>query len=653
MTQPIRILVVEDAEADYLLIVRSLRTQDLVIESGRVDSAQGLREALSRERWDLVISDCRLPGFTATEALALCRGLVDDIPFIATSGVLEEEQAVSLLKAGAHDFVSKSNFSRLGPAIRRELREAEERRRRRRAERALRQSETRFQTLAVHSPTGIFQTDEEGRVAYLNPAWYRITGMQEGEGLGSGWVRALHPEDREWVANSWFLAVSRREQFQMEFRFLRSENNEVWVVAQGSPHLDDDGCLMGYVGTITDITDYKRIQTRLQESTRAAQSASRSKSEFLTSMSHEIRTPMNVVIGMGDLLLETELDDVQRGYVLKLQESGSNLLELINQILDLSKIEAGQLPIVEEPVDLERLLCEVAGLFEAMAAGKGIALECLYDEKLPAWVMGDKLRLRQILFNLMGNALKFTESGTITLASEVDPESSGKMRLAVTDTGIGIPREQSEKIFSAFTQVDSSLTRRYGGTGLGLTISKRLVEAMDGRIWVDSREGIGSAFHITLPLRPAAPPPQSVPPEAAVVRSEDEIPLRILLVEDSEDNQLLMCTYLKKAPHQVEIAANGEEAVRRVRKESFDLVLMDIQMPIMDGYTATRHIRRWEAETLRPPLPIIALSANALEGEVDRSREAGCSLYLSKPIKKQRLVEAIRQVAGRAGPRDG
>lgn len=385
------------------------------------------------------------------------------------------------------------------------------------------------------------------------------------------------------------------------------------------------------------------LQQALEHAREIAESASRAKSDFLSAMSHEIRTPMNVVIGMGDVLLESNLGQEQQDHVMRLQAAGNSLMELINQILDFSKIEAGHLQIIEEAVQVRPLLAEARELLQVIASGKGLGIHCEVADEVPEWLVTDGVRLRQVLFNLLGNAIKFTEQGGITLRAGVTP-GAPRLHVSVEDTGIGIDTEYLDRIFDPFTQADASIARRFGGSGLGLTLSRRLVERMGGHIWVESHKKAGTTFHVELPLRPTTAPISSITASPVPDRVEVCPALRILLVEDSEDNRLLVRTFLKNTPHHVEIALNGEEAVRQVESEPFDMVFMDVQMPVMDGYTATRLIRQREAETNRKPLPIIALTAHALDGEAERSQQAGCSLYLSKPIKKQRILDVINQI---------
>jgi PAS domain S-box-containing protein len=399
----------------------------------------------------------------------------------------------------------------------------------------------------------------------------------------------------------------------------------------------------------------QRAEEDLQRAKGSAESANRAKSEFLTTMSHEMRTPMNAILGMADLLAESSLREEQRDYVRIFQKAGANLLDLINDILDLSKVESGHFELEAIGFDLGGLLEKIIEMMVSRAQDRGLRLTLEILPGVPSGLVGDPKRLRQILINLIGNALKFTERGSVTLCVEPDPGgAAGWLRFSVVDTGIGIAADKTEMIFGRFTQADSSTTRKYGGTGLGLAISKGLVELMGGRIGCTSEVGKGSTFFLTAPFEirgemeiqesaePAAP--ATPPVELAGPRPIS----RILIVEDSEDNIVLMNAYLKDCGFELDFAENGKIAVEKAKSGKPDLVLMDVQMPVMDGLEATRAIRQWEARTHAHPIPILALTAHAAEEEIGKSLAAGCTEHLTKPIKKATLLEAIsRHIGGK------
>ncbi len=406
--------------------------------------------------------------------------------------------------------------------------------------------------------------------------------------------------------------------------------------------------MLGPIGLqLGQVTIRQRAAEDLRRAKASAEFANRSKSEFLTTMSHEMRTPMNAILGMADLLSESPLHEEQRDYVRIFQKAGGNLLDLINDILDLSKVESGHVELESMGFNLRALLEKIIEMMASKARDRGLQLKLEILPNVPVGLVGDPKRLRQILVNLLGNALKFTEQGSITLRVEPGAGIPGWLRFNVVDTGIGIPADKTAMIFESFTQADSSTTRKYGGTGLGLAISRGLAELMGGQVGCTSEAGKGSTFFLAAPFlagkeaenletdeasSTAIPPAPTARPKSLK---------RILIAENSEFNLILVQAYLKDCGLELEVAENGKIAVEKTMSWHPDLVLMDLQMPVMDGLEATRAIRQWEATTHARPIPIFALTAHASEEEIDGSLEAGCNEHLTKPIKKAILLEAI------------
>jgi len=488
----------------------------------------------------------------------------------------------------------------------------------------------------------LMTTDPSGIITDVNKQMEALTGSTRDELIGAPFKDCFTEPDRAEAAIN--LVLSEKSVTDYELTARARNGKETVVSYNATTFYDRNRTLQGVFAAARDVTEQKRVELELNEARAVAESASQTKSDFLASMSHEIRTPMNAIMGIADLLAQTDLSAQQDKYVQIFRRAGDNLLNLINDILDLSKVEASQLELEHTSFELVEQTEIVIAMVGARAQEKGLALTYEIAPDVPKRVIGDPTRLRQVMMNLLGNAIKFTASGAVFLKIEPDgdPLLPTSIRFCVQDTGIGIPADTLPRVFERFTQADSSTTRRFGGSGLGLTISRRLVELMGGRIWVESRVGEGSAFSFSVPLEVETTAPSAATITEGASTDLPLTPLRILLTEDSPDNCTITLAYLEATPYSVDVAENGAMACAMFRTGIYDLVLMDRQMPVMDGLAATRDIRAWEEENGRAPIPIIALTASALKGDREMCLAAGCTAFLTKPIRQAVLLQAIR-----------
>lgn len=557
------------------------------------------------------------------------------------------------------------------------------------------QSEVRLLALvASATEQSVIITDQHGTIQWVNNGFTKMTGFLSSEVTGQPTLSLIQNQELKDRVRR---ALVTRSGFQMECQAERKNGSGYWLHVESNPVFDDNGELIHFICIGTDVSRHRAMNQALEESQaqlehrlaelqaakehsekqsaelralandingakEAAEAASRAKSEFLATMSHEIRTPMNGVLGMADLLLTTDLDNEQADYVRTVKESGSALLAILNDILDLSKLEAGRIELEEVEYSVRGVVRTVVDLMKPRADAKGIALSAHIDPSVPDQLLGDPGRLRQVFFNLVGNAIKFTDDGLVSVTVRQTGSEGGppKLHFSIKDTGCGIPDHIRPHLFQRFAQADSSISRTYGGTGLGLAICKQLTELMGGTIGAESTPGEGSEFCFDIPLRPATAAlkrPAAAPEKPALQSAPEqedqdaEQGLNVLIAEDHPVNQNLMLAIFKRLGHRVTIVENGAEAVRAARDGGFDLILMDIQMPQMDGVMATKIIRSLDSAV--STVPIIALTAHAMDGDRESYLAAGMSGYVSKPVDISELIRTITEVTdGRSGTAD-
>jgi PAS domain S-box-containing protein len=527
------------------------------------------------------------------------------------------------------------------------------------------------ENLLQNSAVPTFVLDSRHRVVIWNRACEELTGIRAADIIGTDdqW-KAFYdhkrpvlsdliieddlekmPENYPSYANSLLITGG----IQAEGWYPDLNGRDRFLFFDAAPIRDNDGTIIAAIETLRDITDRKQMEEDLRRAKEAAEESNRLKSDFLANMSHEIRTPLNGVIGMTELLADTELSRNQQEYVQTVKSSAKSLMTIINDILDFSKIEARRLDLEQVPFSLRDSMGDIMQTLAFRASEKGLELAYHFLPDVPDMVVGDPGRLRQVVVNLVGNAVKFTERGEIVVSvnMEQNREDESLVHFVVTDTGIGIQTEQQTRIFEAFTQADASTTRKYGGTGLGLSISARLIELMGGRIWVESSEGKGSAFHFTVQFGlQKGPVVRQIPKKPEHLQAPRQTlrevggPLRILLVEDNSVNQKIAVSMLAKRGHAVIVAENGKEALAALEERNdkpFDLILMDVQMPVIGGLKATMLIREQEKGTAGH-IPIIALTAHAMKGDRELCLKAGMDGYVTKPLRIENLLTVMKSV---------
>lgn len=656
MEAPLRILMVEDSDDDAALIARTLRRAGCQVMFERVETAAAMREAL-RQPWDLIIADYTLPHFSGLEALDLLRQSGQDLPFIVVSGTINEDMAVAAIKAGAHDYVLKSNLSRIVPAVERELREAVSRAKHRRAEQQVQLQ----QMLLDQVQAAVAAADLDYRVIFWNRYCEQLYGWTREEAMRRDCHELFVLPERRQLLEDTLRRVRAGEMIDAEAPVRRKDGTVIPIRVNISPLRDAAGQIVGYIGIAVDITESKRNEedrARLLEREKVAreeaEAASRAKDQFLAVVSHELRTPLNAMLGWIYLLRTGRLDPATHVRALETIERNTRLqAQLIEDLLDVSRIIAGKLRLNVRPADISSVIVAAIESLRLAAEAKGIEYRFIPDPSVGI-VRCDPDRMQQVIWNLLSNAIKFTPRG-----GEVEIRLERRNEYAVIvvrDTGQGISPEFLPYVFDRFRQADSTATRVHGGIGLGLSIVRHLVELHGGTVKAESAgPGQGSCFTVQLPLTLGR---QKM---AEVFRTEDLSSLtslrlasldglRVLIVEDDSDSRELLTTLLGRCCVDVRAVASCAEALRVIQDQKPDVLVSDIAMPGEDGYTLIRKLRQLDAEH-GGCTPAIALTAFARDEDRDRALAAGFQAHLTKPVEPAELTAVVASLARR--PRHG
>jgi two-component system, sensor histidine kinase len=516
----------------------------------------------------------------------------------------------------------------------------------------------RYRNLADSIPHVVWRARPDGNMEYFNRYWFEQTGLTEEASLGSGWQSAFDPVDLRELLKRWKTALCNGDRFETESRIRVEDGSWRWHWIQANPERRSNGEVIAWLGTCTDVDERKRAEQAMSEARREADAANRAKTNFLANMSHEIRTPLNSILGFTELMMMPDLSGADRfSSLVTVKRNGQQLLKIFDEILDISKVEANRLEIETIEVDLRLMFAELQADFELQARDKGLRFRMTCANLIPCRVSTDPKRLKQILHNLIGNAIKFTSDGEVEVRFEWNSGKSNEGRLIcrVRDTGVGIDDESAAQLFQPFMQADGSTTRKYGGTGLGLALARKLARALGGDVTLepDGCES-GSTFRLevdveVLPYSGYWAYSERLDPNEHTIDDRDRglslEGLKILVVDDAADNRTLITRFLAGAGAAVECAENGREGCEKAGAEHFDLVLMDIQMPELDGYAATRRLRNQGYER-----PIIALTAHAMKEERERSLASGCDDHLTKPIDRRSLVTQVLKSTARIVP---
>lgn len=643
MNTHIKLLVIDDDEVDKMHLKKSLKNCGFNYELTEYENIDANTDVVFFSAFDCIFLDYLLPGTNGLSLLKTIRDSGVKTPIVIVTSQGNESIAVELMKAGASDYIVKNdiNAQSLGQVLRNMLYIRRITREREEAELALRISESRLAEAQRMAKIGNWELNVEKQSMFCSDEIFNILELEEKQMPPSMefFLNFVHHEDHPIVEKFWLEAL-KGNTVKSDYRVITRKGSSRYAHSQANPVKNPNGQVIRVFGTTQDITERKLAEQEISNAKTLAENSMKVREVFLANMSHEIRTPMNAILGFTRLLYETNPSQEQKGFIDAIHFSGENLLVIINDILDLSKIQSGKMTIEKCEFNLHELLTGIIAIIRPKAQEKGLKLITKIDQHIPSTIKGDPVRLNQVLTNLISNAIKFTPKGSVTLEinSTASENQDVLLEFKVKDTGIGIPVDKQSQIFENFVQASNDTTRKYGGTGLGLAIVKNLVELQDGKVSVHSQPNAGSTFTVHLPFEKVDHEIVQLSPQA-FHQNESFEQLRgvsVLVVEDNAVNQLLVKKVLEKPGCQIDIASNGVEAITLIKSKKYDVVLMDIQMPEMDGYEATTYIRAHLAQPLCN-IPIIAMTAHAFGSDITRCIATGMNDYISKPFKAEDL----------------
>lgn len=634
----LKILCLDDVFEDAEIIREHLDAEGLNLSFDYVSDENDYTEKLKSERYDLILSDYNLPGFSGIAALMIAKKTCPDTPFICISGTIGEDLAVELMHIGASDYILKDKLNKLNISIQRSLKEAYERKSRLEAEALLKESEARFRDIVMSTYDWVWEIGSDWKYCYSSDNIENILGYSPQEIIGKS-PFDLMPDTEKIKLEPLFLEIISKNGIikDLENWNINKNGKKVCLLTNGFPIFDDSGALIGYRGTDKDITERKKLIDDLLEAKTRAEASDKLKTAFMNNISHEVRTPLNGILGFSEYVLQPELQQEEKeSYLQILNESSERLVSTITNYMDISLIVSGNMSVKTNTINLELLLDNIYKKFEKKCIIKNLEFIKDFPYESNHTMKCDEVLLEKAVSHLLDNAVKFTQNGNITLGFSV---TGNVYEIFIKDTGSGIDKDAQNKIFEVFRQEDLSITRGYEGSGLGLSIAKGIIELIGGKIRMESERGAGSAFYIDIPDEKEHE--EKIKPIEQETNSDKikELPV-ILITEDDLLSLSLLKVTLNKASLNFIIATNGKDAVDLCNRHAeISLVIMDIRMPVMDGLEATRRIKEF-----RKNLPVIGVTAYAMTGDKEKAIAAGFDDYITKPINPEILISVIRKL---------